>query len=100
MFSKLTNLICLIKLIQVEPSAGCSQVLPSAPHPGRHKKFNLIVEDPNLGPVFSEYALHLPALYDTSNSVPVPLVLDNLGWTGTAHDQTVNMLGRDVADLD
>ena len=100
MFPKLTILVCLIKLIHGEPSIGCSQVLPSSPHPGRHKKFNLTVEDPNLGPVVREYALHLPAHYDTSNSVPVPLVLDYHGWTGTAHDQMVNMPWRDVADLD
>ena len=31
--------------------------------------------------------LHLPAQYDTSNSVAVPLLLDFHGWTGTAHDQ-------------
>ena len=31
--------------------------------------------------------LHLPAQYNTSNSVAVPLLLDFHGWTGTAHDQ-------------
>ena len=46
------------------------------------------------------YALHLPAHYDTSNTVATPLVLDYHGWSGTAHDQMVNMPWRDVADVD
>ena len=29
-----------------------------------------------------------------------PLVLDYHGWTGTAHDEMVNMPWRDVADVD
>ena len=83
-----------------EHSPGCSTPLPDKPHPGRHHKFSLMVEDPHLGEVEREYNLHLPAHYDTSNTVPVPLVLDYHGWTGTAHDQMVNMPWRDVADLD
>ena len=39
--------------------------------------------------------LHLPAQYDTSNSVAVPLLLDFHGWTGTAHDQESASWTRD-----
>ena len=85
---------------EAEPSLGCSAPLPDKPHPGRHHKFNITVEDPNLGEVVREFALHLPAHYDTSNAVPVPLVLDYHGWGGTARDQMVHMPWRDVADMD
>ena len=83
-----------------EPSLGCSAPMPIQPHPGWHHNFNITVEDPNLGEVVREYALHLPAHFDTSNTIPVPMVLDYHGWTGTSHDQMVNMPWRDVADLD
>jgi len=75
--------------------------MPDKPHPGRHHRFNITVEDPNLEiEVVREYVLHLPAHYDTSNTVPVPLVLDYHGWGGTARDQMVHMPWRDVADMD
>ena len=83
-----------------EPSPGCSEPLPNEPHPGRHHRFSITVEDQHLGEVTREFALHLPAHYDTSNTVPVPMMLDYHGWTGTAHDQMVNMPWRDVADTD
>ena len=83
-----------------EPSLGCSESLPDQPHPGRHHKFSIIVEDPNLGEVTREYLLHLPAHYDTSNNVPVPMMMDFHGWTRSAHDQMANMHWRDVADMD
>jgi len=95
-----TLLLTICTSTSTTPSPGCSEPLPDKPHPGRHHKFTLIVDDPNLGEVEREYALHLPAHYDPSNTVPVPLVLDYHGWTGTAHDQMVNMPWRDVADLD
>ena len=83
------------------PSAGCTAEMPDKPHPGRHHRFNITVEDPNLErEVVREYVLHLPAHYDTSNTVPVPLVLDYHGWGGTARDQMVHMPWRDVADMD
>ena len=85
---------------EAEPSLGCSAPLPSQPHPGRHHNFNITLEDPGLGEVVREYALHLPAHYDTSNTVPVPLVLDYHGWGGTKHYQMVKMPWRDVADMD
>ena len=93
-------LFCFFLHCKAEPSLGCSAPLPEKPHPGKHHKFNITLEDPNLGEVVREYIVHLPAYYDTSNTVPVPLVLDYHGWTGTAHDEMVNMPWRDVADMD
>jgi len=81
-------------------SSGCGQPLPHQPHPGHHHRYSIGVEDPNLGDVTREYALHLPAHYDTSNTKPVPVMLDYHGWTGTAHDQMVNFPWREVADMD
>ena len=82
------------------PSSGCGQPLPHQPHPGHHHRYSIGVEDPNLGDVTREYALHLPAHYDTSNTKTVPVMLDYHGWTGTAHDQMVNFPWREVADMD
>ena len=83
-----------------EPSLGCSNPLPNQPHPGHHHRYTIPVEDPNLGEVTREFALHLPANYDSSNTVPVAMMLDYHGWTGTAHDQMVNMPWSEVADED
>ena len=50
--------------------------------------------------VAREFNLHLPGHYDTTNTLPVPLVLDYHGWGGSLHSQMVNTPWRDVADLD
>lgn len=92
--------LLLVSLSSSAPSHGCGQELPSQPHPGHHHRYQISVTDPGLGEVTREYALHLPAHYDTNNNVAVPLMLDYHGWTGTAHDQMVHMPWRDVADLD
>ena len=47
-----------------------------------------------------EYNIHIPAHYDPSNNVAIPLVLDYHGWGGTTHYQMVKMPWREVADMD
>ena len=89
-----------LSLILSSPSPGCGTELPAKPGPGRHHRLAVLVSDPGQGDVSREFSLHLPAQYDTTNTLPVPLVLDYHGWGGTLHDQMVNMPWRDVADLD
>ena len=63
--------------------------------------FSLSVSDPGQGEVRRSYSLHLPANFLTSNTEPVPLVLDYHGWTGSASDQMSNIgLWPQVADED
>ena len=90
----------LLSMASSAPSAGCGQVMPDKPHPGRHQKVPVVVEDPVQGETVREYGLHLPLHYSLSNTEPVPLVLDYHGWTGTIHNQMVSMPWRDVADMD
>ena len=52
---------------------------PEVPHPGRHHRFNVTVTDPLLGEVTRAYVLHLPAMFDTTNMEPTPLMMV---WTG------------------
>ena len=85
---------------RASPSPGCGSSLPAQPHPGHHHRLTVSVSDPGLGEVSREVSLHLPAQYDLTNSLPVPLVLDYHGWGGTLHSQMVNIPWRDVADLD
>ena len=93
-------LLSLVSLSCGAPSQGCGKERPSQPHPGHHHRYQISLTDPGLGEITREYALHLPAHYDVSNNVAVPLLLDYHGWTGNAHDQMVHMPWRDVADLD
>jgi len=91
---------CFSFVTSLNPSPGCGAPIPDTPHPGRHHRYDIVVGDPFQGEVTRSYVLHLPAHYDTSNTVATPLVLDYHGWTGTAHDQMVHMPWRDVADVD
>ena len=100
MLLTLLLLVCSSLYCLATPSPGCGSPLPATPHPGRHHKFPITVEDPLQGPVSREYNIHIPAHYNTSNNVAVPLVLDYHGWGGTTHYQMVLMPWRDVADMD
>ena len=47
-----------------------------------------------------DYILHVPANYDTSNSVAAPLLLDYHGWTGSAQFQIDNVPWTQLADTE
>ena len=111
--SLLFSVSLIIVKVMAAPSPGCEAGLPEVPHPGRHHRFEVVVADPGMGEVMRSYVLHLPAHYNTHNTDPTPLMIvgdfihvetikiatqDYHGWTGTAHDQMVNMPWRDLAD--
>ena len=52
------------------------------------------------GEVSRQYILHVPANYDPSNTVSVPLVLGYHGWGGSAWDNMNNFYWSQVADKD
>ena len=56
------------------------------------------VPDPNVGEVEREYILHLPASFDSSNNVPVPMVIDYHWWGGSANSQISNTPWTSLAD--
>ena len=74
---RLALLPLCVSLVSVgaAPSPGCQASLPEVPHPGRHHRFNVTVTDPVLGEVTRAYVLHLPAMYNTSNTQPTPLMM-------------------------
>ena len=47
-----------------------------------------------------DYILHLPANYDQSNTVAVPLLLDYHGWSRSADIQMDLVPWAEVADMD
>ena len=81
-------------------SGGCGGELPPLPRPGHHERRTLLVSDPHQGQVTREFFLHLPAQYDESNSVAVPLVLDYHWWGGSASSQVSSYPWPDIADQD
>ena len=62
-------------------------------------RLTVSVSDPGQGEVRRSFLLHLPARYDTSNSVKVPLVLDFHCRTCTATSQ-MSTAWPQVADQD
>ena len=69
--------LSLVCLTSSAPSGGCGTDLQEgSPSPGEHRRFTVSVSDPGQGEVSRSFLLHLPARYDTSNGVKVPLVLD------------------------
>ena len=81
-------------------SGGCGGELPPLPRPGHHERRTLLVSDPHQGQVTREFFLHLPAQYDESNTVAVPLVLDYHWWGGSASSQVSNYPWPHLADTD
>lgn len=70
------------------------------PEPGQHQRYSIQVSDPDQGEVTRAYILHLPANYDQSNNVAVPLLLDYHGWTDNAVEQMEIAPWAEVADED
>ena len=62
-------------------------------------RLTVAVSDPGQGEITRSYLLHLPARYNTSNSVKVPLVLDFHCRTCTATSQ-MSSAWPQVADQD
>ena len=62
-------------------------------------RFTVAVSDPGQGEITRSYLLHLPARYNTNNSVRVPLVLDFHCRTCTATSQ-MSSAWPQVADQD
>ena len=96
----LLSLLLFFSPILGVPSDGCGGNMGGSPQPGHHDKYSVDVNDPDQGQVTRDYVLHVPANYDHSNNVPVPLVLDYHGWTGSADNQIQNVPWTSVADAD
>ena len=93
-------LTCLVPGLSPAPSVGCGAELPPEPRPGGEARQSVSLTEPGLGEVRREFWLHLPAHYDPSNTVAVPLVLDYHGWTGSASQQMSGFYWSQVADED
>ena len=81
-----------------EPSEGCGSHVSG--QPGSNHKYRVTVSDPFQGSVSRDYILHIPANFDTSNTVALPLVLDYHGWTGSADDQVNSVPWAQLADTE
>ena len=92
------SLALLLTCCQGEPSEGCGSHVSI--QPGRNHKYHVTVADPIQGSVSRDYILHLPANFDTSNSLALPLVLDYHGWTGSADNQVDNVPWAELADTE
>ena len=58
------------------------------------------VSDPHQGEVTRQFYLHLPAAYELTNTLPVPLVLDYHWWGGSATSQVSDYPWPLLADTD
>jgi len=70
-----------------QPSPGCGQALPGRPQPGASANREVQLTDPLMGPVTRHYRLHLPQNFDTSNTSPLPQLLNYHGWGGGPKEQ-------------
>jgi len=91
-------LVLFVSRISCIPSEGCGISLTGNYHPGQHHTYKVQVPDPNVGEVEREYILHLPASFDSSNNVPVPMVIDYHWWGGSANSQISNTPWTSLAD--
>jgi len=82
------------------PSEGCGGSMSENPQPGQNHRYSVQVSDPDQGEVRRDYILHLPANYDPSNNVAVPLLLDYHGWSRSADIQMDLVPWAEVADMD
>ena len=95
----LATLFSLVSLSSSAPSEGCGVDLEGGLKPGEHERVTVTVSDPDQGEVTRSFLIHLPANYDMSNNVKVPLVMDFHCRTCSAETQ-MSTAWPQVADQD